>query len=313
MKIPGLGDLFYRSFFRLGGDQLLWGAAAGRLRILCYHGICEDRLEAEPWMPHFFVTQSAFDRQLEYLKRRADVLPLTEALARLHSGSASRPLVAITFDDGYANNLHLAQPVLQAHHTPATIFVSSAYVESGDYFPFLKLKLAGLTGYRSGPLEPLMRQAEPLWPAVKQQLNRDQQETLRPLTLEEIHRFDSSLVELGAHSHTHCILGNESRKRRDWEIRTSIRKVSEWSGRQVRLFSYPNGEPGDFNEDDKHILAAHGIEAAVAGIAGSNTHRSDRLALRRFPVGLFHDRPCRFSAEVSGLRATVRSVAGALS
>ena len=82
-------------------------------------------------------------------------------------------------------------------------------------------------------------------------LGREQEETLRPLTLEEIQRFDSSLIELGANSHTHCILGNESRKRRDWEIRTSIRKVSEWSGRQVRLFSYPNGEPGDFDEDDE--------------------------------------------------------------
>jgi len=48
--------------------------------------------------------------------------------------------VAITFDDGHANNLHLAYPMLQKYQLPATIFLSSAYVESGEMYPFLKLK-----------------------------------------------------------------------------------------------------------------------------------------------------------------------------
>lgn len=316
--ISRLGSIFYDSFFRIGGDQVLWGLDGGRVRILCYHGICEDRLAGTPWMPSFFVTASAFDRQLRYLRTHADVLPLSEAVERLSAGAVPRRCVAITFDDGYANNLHLAQPILQRHRVPATFFLSTSYIESGEFFPFLKLKLVALAAkagqalpsYKSEPLDQVMRQIEPSWKQAKQNLTADQIDTLRPLSIAELDRFDGELIELGAHSHTHCILRNESRERRDTEIRDSIRKLAEWTGAPVRLFSYPNGQKGDFDEADKRVLREEGIQAAVAGIAGANSRRTDRLELRRYPVGLFHDASSRFSAEVTGLRSAVRAVAG---
>jgi len=307
-----LKRLLFNSFFKTGGDQLVWKYSPHRLRILCYHGVCEDALAARPWMPQFFVTASNFQNQLEYLAKSATVLPLHEAITRLWDGSLPPRSVAITFDDGYANNLHMACPLLEKYRLPATIFLSSSYTETGEIYPFLKLKLirlqqtsrlkAGdLPEYKSTPLDRVLESADRWWPEVSASLTHDQREALRPMTVAEIAAMPFPLIEFGSHTHTHCILGNETRERRDQEIHTSIARIAQWTGRRVRLFSYPNGQAGDFGETDKIALRAEGIEAAVSGMGGANTIRADRFELRRYPVGLFHDEGS-FRAEVTGFR-----------
>lgn len=309
-----MSRLLYNLFLGTGGDKLAWRLASGRLRILCYHGICADRLAGEAWLPDFFVTASAFRQHLTYLRdHHATVLPLSEAARRLQEGSLPPGAVSITFDDGYANNLYEAQPLLQEFGLPATVFLSSSYMQSGEFFPFLKCKLirlaqpgTSLPAYKSTPLDRLLEQADPLWESVRTGITRDQSDTLRPLNIEEVSRIDTRLMELGAHSDTHCILRNESRPRRDEEIRRSISRVAEWSGGPVRVFSYPNGQRGDFDRADKDTLRSEGIAAAVSGIAGANGRGADVLELRRYPVGLYHDKTA-FWAEISGIRSAVRS------
>jgi peptidoglycan/xylan/chitin deacetylase (PgdA/CDA1 family) len=248
------------------------------------------------------------------------VLPLAGAVERLRHGSLAPRSVAITFDDGYANNLHLAYPLLQKYQLPATIFLSSSYIESGEFLPFLKLKLirlcraAGTEGdalpeYKPNPIDIFSGALESLWSEMKGRLTTDQNESLRPLTIGELDRMDSGLVEFGGHCHTHCILRNETRERRQQEVRISVRKVAEWTGRPARVFSYPNGEAGDFDQLDQDVLREERIEAAVSGIAGSNGQDADPLALKRYPLGLFHD-GFGFRAEITGLRTTWRSIVG---
>src|SRR5262245_24984674 len=118
-------DFVFEFFSRAGGDRLVWGLDRHRLRILCYHGVCDDHLAGQPWVPDFFVTASAFERQLQYLRRHARVLPLDEAARKLREGTLPPQAVSITFDDGYANNLHLACPLLVKYGLPATFFLSS--------------------------------------------------------------------------------------------------------------------------------------------------------------------------------------------
>lgn len=307
----------------MGVDRLVWKLDTNRLRILCYHGVCEDRLAGEPWMPSYFVTRSAFEAQLQYLHSNARVLSLRESISRLQDGSLPPRAVSITFDDGYANNLHLAYPLLRKYRLPATVFLSSRYVESDELFPFLKLKLirlglqaAGkdpatypLPEYKSSAVDAVRESAGRWWTDLGLQLSEDQRQTLRAMTTEEVRALDSELIELGAHSHTHCILRNESRERRGQEIRTSIEKVAEWTGQTVRWFSYPNGERGDFDQADKDALRAEGILAAVSGIGGANNARADLLELRRYPVTLQHD-DSRFRAELMGFRNALRAAAG---
>lgn len=310
----------YHSFAGTGGDRLVWKLDKNRLRILCYHGVCKNRLAEEQWMPQFFVTESAFESQLQYLQRNTTVLPLWEAVARLQEGTLPHRCVSLTFDDGYANNLQLAYKLLQKYGMPATIFLASSYVESGEFFPFLQTKLIKLSGetkpevrfmpdYKLTPLDSVMQSASRWWPEIKAKLSDEQRQTLRPLTTEEVQNADPRLIEFGAHSHSHCIFRNETPVRRQMEIQTSLQKVEQWTARPVRLFSYPNGQRGDFNSSDQVILRKEGVQAAVTAIAGANGQDSDCFALRRYPVSLYHDQ-LGFRAEVSGFRSALLAAGG---
>ncbi len=315
--------LLYSLFTSTGFDRLLLRVNGRRLRILAYHGICDDRAAGEPWVPPYFVRASAFADQLAYLQRHTSVLPLSRAIGALERGTLPHRAVSITFDDGYANNLQVGYPLLEKHGLPATIFLSTAPVETGEFYPFIRLRLIRLAQARTGtrapglakplpdykrePLDRVLTTTEEVWQELRPDLSPGQTETLRPLRPEEVRRFDPQLIEFGAHSHTHCILGNETPERRQREISVSVQKVAEWTGKPATLFSYPNGQPGNFDEQDKQALRAQGIAAAVTTIPGANRAGSDPLELKRYPVGLLHD-ATSFPAEVSGLRTAVRVI-----
>ena len=309
-----LTNLIYQTFAGIRGDELAWKLGSNRLRLLCYHGVCDDRLADAHWMPEYFVTRSALESQLRYLKANAQVLPLGEAVERLKNDSLPPRAVCLTFDDGYANNIEIGAPLLEQYGMTATIFLSSAYIESGEFYPFLKLRLirlnapeAELMSYKSNPLDRVMESAARWWPEVKNHLSEDQHRTLRPMTIAEVSAANPQVLAFGAHTHTHCILSNESLERRCDEIRTSIHKVAQWTGRPVRVFSYPNGEPGDFQETDKQVLRSEGVEVAVTGVFGANRRAVDPLELRRYPVTIHHD-ASRFRGEVTGFRTVLRSM-----
>ncbi|MGH8648688.1 MAG: polysaccharide deacetylase family protein, partial [Burkholderiales bacterium] len=249
--------ILYGLLAALQGDHLAGALDRGRLRILMYHGFCEDGSAGQPWIPAYFVTRSKLEEQLAYLSRHWRILRLSEAIAQLRLGELPPRAVCLTVDDGYANNLHVAQPLFQKYDATATIFLASRYIESGEFYPFDRLRLIrtftapaaqpkngygeSLPEYLNNPIDQVIRDAEPQWREILPKLTEVQRRELRPLTREELRQLDPRVVELGAHSHSHCILRNETPERRRREIETSLDRVSEWTGRPVHLFSSPNG------------------------------------------------------------------------
>jgi peptidoglycan/xylan/chitin deacetylase (PgdA/CDA1 family) len=211
--------------------------------------------------------------------------------------------VCVTFDDGYANNLHLALPVLRRYGVPATIHLATHYVECGDFYPFDRIRLAGRpeATYKDRTIDACLADAASWWPKVRARLTREQVLTLRPLRRDELALFDRSLVDFGAHTHTHCILSHETRERRRAEIRRSVELVREWTG-GAPSFSYPNGRADDFDGGDKDALRELGVCAALSCGRHANPPGADLLDLGRYPVGLHHD-AAAFRFELSGLRA----------
>src|SRR4026209_38570 len=95
--------------------------------ILIYH-----RVIAEP-DPLILdeVCASEFDWHMTVLGRWFKVLPLTEAIARLHDGTLPARAACVTFDDGYADNASAALPILLRHGIPATFFLATAFINGG--------------------------------------------------------------------------------------------------------------------------------------------------------------------------------------
>ena len=110
-----------------------WAAhrLGARAAILMYHQISEDR--PDPW--NLCVSPAHFREHLEVLRksgaRLLSVADLARALAR---GEVPRRAIAISFDDGYRDNLDAARPLLEAYDAPATVFISSGYVGSRGEF-----------------------------------------------------------------------------------------------------------------------------------------------------------------------------------
>jgi len=317
-----MASVAYKLVAGFGLDRLKLWLDSARLRIMAYHGVCEDRCMAEPWLPRHFVARSQFEQQLGYLKANARVLPLAEAVMRLQNGTLPSRTVCITFDDGYSNNLSLAYPLLERYGLPATIFLSTGFLEgASDFFPSDRWRLlreardrsmppgdlgGSLPDYKTTPIDVVLERVEQRWHQVQWRLSPELRETLRPLHADELKKFDPRLVDFGAHTHSHCILNNETPDRRRQEIVRSLECVSQWTGRPAQLFSYPNGQPGDFGELDKAVLRSQGVLAAVTTIPGANRRGCDSLELKRYPVGLGHDAHA-FAAELTGWRTVLQT------
>lgn len=98
--------------------------------ILMYHRVAP--CEWDPW--ELCVAPASFDRQLHWLAQHCRVVPLRQLAAELDARQLRERTVAITFDDGYADNWLCAAPLLARHALPATFFLTTGALGTGREF-----------------------------------------------------------------------------------------------------------------------------------------------------------------------------------
>lgn len=115
--------------------------ATDQYLILMYHRVVEEMAaRTEYTQPGIAVSARSFERQIAFLKRHYTIMPLAQLAERLHTKTPVAPrTVVITFDDGWQDNFTLAYPILKKYDAPATIFVSTDFVESNQKFWFLRV------------------------------------------------------------------------------------------------------------------------------------------------------------------------------
>ncbi|MDV2992239.1 MAG: hypothetical protein N4J56_001893 [Chroococcidiopsis sp. SAG 2025] len=84
-------------------------------------------MSCDPW--GLSVTPQHFAEQLQVLRQYTQLTQLRRLSQDVAEGKHHRRNVVVTFDDGYADNLHNAKPILERYDVPATIFVTSGYVD----------------------------------------------------------------------------------------------------------------------------------------------------------------------------------------
>jgi peptidoglycan/xylan/chitin deacetylase (PgdA/CDA1 family) len=123
VRLRGLGRL--RKLVRRVGREIAPPAV-----VLTYHRV--QRLESDPWT--LAVTPEHFDEQMEVLRRHYHVTSLRELTEARRRGRLPRRAAVVTLDDGYADNLLAAKPLLEKHGVPAPVFVTTGYVDGGREF-----------------------------------------------------------------------------------------------------------------------------------------------------------------------------------
>jgi peptidoglycan/xylan/chitin deacetylase (PgdA/CDA1 family) len=280
--------------------------------ILCYHRIIDgprSALNVAPWR---------FRQQMNFLRLHFQVVPLSSLIATLRDGGEfAAPTVAITFDDGYRDNLTEAAPILQEFGLPATLFVSPGPQELGEPFWWDILALAGIIdpeilGQLKQRPHDEFRQAIDV--ASKQVGRAVLDDTVRELylTWDELRQWTALGHEVGAHTMTHPIMAQVSPAQARAELRGSRAALERQTGRMIDTFAYPNGRAIDFTDQTVRIVAEEGFTAACTTIDGLNDATSDPMALHRFcardePLPLF---ALRLSGHLGAMKRRLARRAG---
>jgi peptidoglycan/xylan/chitin deacetylase (PgdA/CDA1 family) len=98
--------------------------------ILLYHRVAE--VNSDPWS--LSVSPQHFADHLDVVRKRGYPVALKQLNRTLQDGKRLPRSIAITFDDGYANNLYRAKPLLERYDIPATVFVTSGYIGKTQEF-----------------------------------------------------------------------------------------------------------------------------------------------------------------------------------
>jgi len=98
--------------------------------ILIYHRVFEAAFDPQ----ELCVSPAHFGDHLEILQAGYRVVPVTDLAEAARTGALERGMIAVTFDDGYADTLAFAKPALESHRVPATVFAVSGTLESEAIF-----------------------------------------------------------------------------------------------------------------------------------------------------------------------------------
>jgi peptidoglycan/xylan/chitin deacetylase (PgdA/CDA1 family) len=98
--------------------------------ILMYHRIAD--VPIDNW--GLAVSAAHFEEQLQVLRRTRRPFPLTDFVRHLMAGTLPQNAVAVTFDDGYVDNLVAGKPRLVAADVPATVFLATGFLDRPGEF-----------------------------------------------------------------------------------------------------------------------------------------------------------------------------------
>lgn len=212
------------------------------IAVLFYHRVADHG--ATPWT----ISSSDFKRHLDWLQQRYKIVSLGEAQRRIRAKSNDEFTVAITFDDGYAENCQTALPELVSRNLPVTYFVTTDFM--GKQRPFRHDIELGLT--------------------------------LPTNNWDEMRYFASQGVDIGAHTKSHCDVGairDEVLLRK--ELIGSIQHVESELNTKCRYFAFPYGRPNNMSQAALDMLQQHGIEGMCSAYGALNWPGAKGFHIRR--------------------------------
>ncbi|MDO8728494.1 MAG: polysaccharide deacetylase family protein [bacterium] len=299
-------DRFSEYIIRSAGDRIAEGMGGrGNFCILNYHRILDRKdplLDSEPDV-------STFRWHMKALAENFNVLSLSDALEMLENGHLPPRAVCVTFDDGYRSIHDLALPVLVEYKIPATIFVSTGYldgenmwndriIEAARILPEGPLDLSeiGLGIYtvpslnrRKNMIDFLIDSAKYLptdtrlnLPAKLENFNGNVQTAHLMLTREMVIALSKRGVEIGGHTVSHPILTSLTNDESKYEITQCKVELEKLIGKPVTLFAYPNGKKDvDFDERHAKMVSEAGYVAAFTTAIGAVNATNDNFHLPR--------------------------------
>jgi peptidoglycan/xylan/chitin deacetylase (PgdA/CDA1 family) len=283
------------------------------LAILTYHRIAYPGLLHNPYYDSVIsATPDSFRSQMMYLQQRFSIIGLDDAIALrdVSRQTTGKPLILITFDDGYRDNFHTALPILQDLYIPATFFIATGFLQ----YPRLPWwdHVAHLIKHTQSPSVCLKRYPNDESPIMMKLgsassaqtrtrviasiieillnneisdehwfLDQLQQQTKVSINVEaltpklfmsvaELRQLADAGMTIGAHSHSHSPLGQLPHAAQWYELQESKRVLENTLGREVVAVAYPFGWPSTFTPQTIQVAKDIGYQLGFSSVEGVN-------------------------------------------
>ena len=271
------------------------------LRILAYHRVWDEPPNTFAFDEELISAKSEdFQRQMAWVKSNFEVL----SFADLHTcaqenRSWPRRALIVTFDDGYSDNYTHAFPILKELNLPATIFVSTSYLSAPRLFWW---DLIAYCVKQTNHLEAHLLDVSPNVLSLKTPKERrmainkilmwvksvpddmknaflDSMPSALEVTLptdilsatqlnwNQVREMAENGIEFGGHSLTHPILSNIDAAQLNHEIAGCKKEIEAQTGRDVLVFSFPNGQSNPTVHDAVQKAGYAFSTAYFAGVA----------------------------------------------
>lgn len=298
-------------------DGLIWRAkdlVGPKAIILLYHRIANSEID-----PHLLcVSPQHFAEQLAVLTQHYTPMSLQQCAAAMEQGRLPRRAAVITFDDGYADNLHAAKPLLERYGFPATLFITTGQTGNPREFwwdelekifllpstlpQHLEMEIGGHThhwdvdGTQPNARLELFWAIHKLLRGLPTGIRTEKMDALlkwsgasykgrpsyRALTINEVASLaKTSLIELGGHTVTHPNLAEQDLAVQRGEIHNGKTALEEMIGRAVHSFSYPYGF---YSEPTIELVRQAGFSNACTCSEQPTRNESDPFQLPRLMV-----------------------------
>ena len=212
---------------------------AGAGTILVYHAVGSCASAEDPG--NLFMPTHVFETQMEYLARNRTVVPLVDIVQETFPRNG-KPVVAITFDDGYRSVLTEAGPCMERHGFASTVFVPTKWIgRHSDWYEAQGCDTAIMT----------------------------------PDELREAERIG---INVESHGHGHIDLGLAGPAEADNDLVTSIGLLQEALGRRPRYFAYPYGR---YSETSEEVAGRHFEASFTIDMPHDGPHAFERVGITR--------------------------------
>jgi peptidoglycan/xylan/chitin deacetylase (PgdA/CDA1 family) len=283
--------------------------------ILLYHGVTDTPSTGIENFSKKHLNAQEFEMQMKFIKENMNPTTLRKIVSeeRLRENS-----VAITFDDTFENVATVALPIMKKYNIPGTFFITTGFIDTDRLFWVDKLehiinstsKDQVIINFPERKKFSLSTHNEKINAVVEiKEIIKSSKQKIYKRILDDIEaqlgsfshqsvknykNLSSRLVrkldnppmyEVGGHTVNHEILSQLNKNELDYEIGESINCLKTITGREIDLFSYPEGQENHYNEDVIMAMKKHGVKICPTAISGHNGPKTSKYELKRIMVG----------------------------
>lgn len=246
--------------------------------ILMYHRIVDD-----PLLPGIKV--KVFEKQLSYLKKNFNVIPMEELVNDISMDKVKPYSVALTFDDGHYDFYDNAWPLLKKYNLPASIYVTTGFIDKECWlwpdllkYQLITTELSEIEDPELGTLSLDRHDVLETWSVLGDYCLKlshssradfinnlgkklhvrcpiQPQKPFSPLSWKQLQEMNGEGLDVGSHSVSHPILSSLSKEDLDFEISKSYKRIEKEIGRPPTGICYPNGMSGDVSVEVENAVS----------------------------------------------------------